>query len=217
MRNSFEHPSFYPEKFELIQKAPLIGKFLSLDHIGKMLDISDIADSNIRSIFSQIYQHRDIFSLLASSLTAMGVHFDLLNRESPGDELVLTTTSLLLIGYHVREQQLPCFKTFEIFQEDFRKKLQELRLTSPQIRIFSDKSDQLDAWIDNALGLGSRLKHIFTNNNSQSQLSTRVNNAELNYGLLYPQEEYLKGEVVPELPKAIREFIATLDLDDFDR
>jgi len=210
MRNSFEHPSFYPEKLELIQKAPLIGKFLSLDHIGEMLDISD---TTIKSIFSQIYPHKDTFSLLASSLAAMGVHFDLLNKESPGDELTLTTTSLLIIGYHVREQQLPCFRIFEIFQEDFRNKLQELRLTSPQTRIFSDKSDQLDAWIGNALGVGSRLKHIFTNNNPQSNSSTPINNTELKYGLLYPKEEYLEGEV-PELPKSFQEFLSNLDLDD---
>ncbi len=213
MRNSFEHPSFYPEKFELIQKAPLIGKFLSIDHIGEMLDITD---TNIQSIFSQIYQHKDTFSLLASSLASIGVHCDLLNRESPGDELMLTTTSLLFIGYHVNEQQLPCFKTFEVFQEDFRNKLQELHLTSPQTRIFSDKSDQLDAWIGNALGVGSRLKHIFTNNNSYSKLSTQLNNTELNYGLLYPKEEYLQGEV-PELPKSFRDFLSTLDLEDFGR
>jgi hypothetical protein len=210
MRNSFEHPSFYPEKLELIQKAPLIGKFLSLDHIGEMLDISD---TTIKSIFSQIYPHKDTFSLLASSLAAMGVHLDLLNKESPGDELTLTTTSLLIIGYHVREQQLPCFRIFEIFQEDFRNKLQELRLTSPQTRIFSDKSDQLDAWIGNALGVGSRLKYIFTNNNPQSNSSTPINNTELKYGLLYPKEEYLEGEV-PELPKSFQEFLSNLNLDD---
>lgn len=210
MRNSFEHPSFYPEKLELIQKAPLIGKFLSLDQIGEMLDTPD---TYLESILSQISPHKDNFFLHASSLAAMGVHFDLLNKESPGDELTLATASLLIIGYHVKEQQLPCFKVFDIFQEDFRKKLQELRLTSPQTRIFSDKADQLDSWIGNALGVGSRLKHIFTNNNSYSKFSTQVNNAELNYGLLYPKEEYLKGEV-PELPKSFRDFLSNLDLDD---
>lgn len=213
MRNSFEHPSFYPEKLELIQKAPLIGKFLSIDHIGQMLDTSD---KYLQSILSQISTNKDTFSLLASSLAAMGVHLDLLNRESPGDELILTTTSLLIIGYHVREQQLPCFKIFDIFQEDFRKKLQELRLTSPDTRLFSDKSDQLDAWIGNALGVGSRLKQIFTQNNDQPILSQRDTNKDLSH-TLYPKEEYLNGEKPPEIPQVFQKFLANLNLDDFDK